>query len=81
MSCPLNITFFKNFLERVIATSIKRLCLEKKARMICEKCNIKNISKVIKCPINITGTLNILHKMFKYTIAICNLNSYQTFTK
>ena len=28
--------------------------------------------KLIKCPINMAG---------KYTIATCNVNSYQTFTK
>ena len=33
----------------------------------------------MKCPINIAGMVNILHKIFKYTIVTCNLNSYQTF--
>ena len=50
-----------------------------KAQMICEK--MTYFKKVINCPINIVGMLNILHKIFKYTIATWNVNSSQTFTK
>ena len=32
MSCPLNIKLLKNVLERVIATSTKRVCLKKKQK-------------------------------------------------
>ena len=36
--------------------------------------------KEMKCPINIAGMLNILHKIFKYTIATLNENSNKAFT-
>ena len=36
--------------------------------------------KEMKCPINIAGMLNILHKIFKYTIATFNENSNKAFT-
>ena len=34
----------------------------------------------MKCPINIAGMLNILHKIFKYTNATFNENSNKAFT-
>ena len=52
---------------------------KEETQMICEKNDI--LQKVTKCSINIPGMLNILHKIFKYTIATCNVNSYQTFCK
>ena len=49
------------------------------AQMICEKNDI--FQKAIKLFINIAGMLNILHKIFKQTIATCDVNLYQTFAK
>ena len=72
MSCPLNIKLLQNVLERVIATSTKRVCL-KKSKNNMWKNDI--FQKEMKCPM-----LNILHKIFKYTIATFNENSNIAFT-
>ena len=70
--------FLQNALESVIATTIKRLCLKKSTNDMWKN---DIFQKVIQCPINIAGMLNILHEIFKYPMVICNVSSYHFFTK